>query len=76
MDAIIEMILFLELSDEATLNEDAGVAAMEQLASTLQSLTFPEKEQFLHYVRNRAKQATSNNERQVLENVASNLGLV
>ena len=76
MDAVVQMILFLEFSDPATLDEDAAIGMMEQIAATLQKLEAVEKEQFLSYLKRRASQAESSKERQSIENLASNLGLL
>jgi hypothetical protein len=76
MDAIVQMILFLEFSDPATVDEDAAIGMMEQIAATLQKLGATEKAQFLSYLQHRATRAESSKERQAMENLASNLGLL
>jgi hypothetical protein len=75
MDVVVQAVLFLELSDEQTVSEDAAVAMMEQIASTLQRLSPAEKGRFLQYIGGRAARATSGEERQAIENMANNLGL-
>lgn len=75
MDAVVQMVLFLELSDSEVVGEDAAIGLMEQIAATLQKLAPADKEQFLGYLKRRASQAESENERQSLENFASNLSL-
>lgn len=76
MDAVVQMVLFLELSDPHIVDEDAAIGMMEQIAATLQKLGPAEKEQFLGYLKRRVSQATSSKERQSLENFASNMGLL
>lgn len=44
--AIINMAIFLEFSDDVTVNEDASIEALEQLALDLQSMTNIEKKEF------------------------------
>mgnify|MGYP000888015059 FL=1 len=63
IDAIVQAILFLELSGPETVDEDAAIAMMEQIAATLQTLGAAEKEQFLDYLRRRASQVESDKER-------------
>lgn len=76
MDAIVQMVLFLEFSDPETVDEDAAIAMMEQIAATLQTLAPAEKKQFLEYLKRRASQAESEKHRQSIENLADNLGLL
>lgn len=76
MDAVVQMVLFLELSDPDTVNEDAAIGMMEQIAATLQTLGTAEKEQFLAYLRCRASQAGAGVGRQSIENMADHLGLL
>lgn len=76
MEVIVQTVLFLELSDEQTVDEDAAVAMMEQIAATLQRLQPAEKERFLHYISRRAARATNDEEQQIVQSIASNLGLL
>jgi hypothetical protein len=75
MDAVVQMVLFLEFSDPEKVDEDAAIGIMEQIAATLQKLGPTEKDQFLGYLTRRASHAGSEKERQSLENLATNLGL-
>jgi len=75
MDAIVQVVLFLELSDEETLDEDAAIRVMEQIAATLKRLQPVEKDHLLTYLGRRAEQMESGKERQCIENMADNLGL-
>lgn len=75
MDVAVQTVLFLELSDEHTVEEDAAVAMMEHIAATLQRLEPAEKARFVQYIQRRAVQAATDEERQIFENMASNLGL-
>jgi len=75
MEVAVQTMLFLELSDDQTVSEDAAVAMMDQIAATLQRLEPAEKERFRDYVRARAVRATTEAERRALESLASDLGL-
>lgn len=44
--AIVELAVFLEFCPESSLSQDAGIEAMEQLASTLQLMTEAQKQAF------------------------------
>ncbi len=66
MDAIVQAVLFLELSDEQTVNEDAALGMMEQIAATLQGLDGVAKERFLQYIRRRAERTESSMERHIM----------
>jgi hypothetical protein len=44
--ALVQLVLFIELSDDATIEPDAAVAALEQLSRTL-SLADPETKRTL-----------------------------
>jgi hypothetical protein len=75
MDVAVQAILFLELSDERTVNEDAAVEMMEQIATTLRRLEPAEKERFRQYLKLRAARASTDDERETIEGLAENLGL-
>jgi hypothetical protein len=76
MDAVVQMVLFLEFSDPETVDEAAAIGMMEQIAATLQTLGATEKEQFLAYLKRRAAQTGSSNGRRAIENLAGHLGLL
>lgn len=76
MDVIVQTVLFLELSDAQTVDEDAAVAMLEQIAATLQRLDSSEKGRFLRHIQLRASRATTAEERETIEGMVSNLGLV
>jgi hypothetical protein len=76
MDAVVRMALFLEFSDPETLDEDAAIGMMEQMAATLQKLGTTQKKQFVEYLNRRASEAQEGKERQSLENLAGHLGLL
>ncbi|MFN9906082.1 MAG: hypothetical protein ACK56F_08160, partial [bacterium] len=67
MDAIVQMILFLENSSSDVVDDDCAVGLLEQIAATLGNLGPSEMEQFRVYLRRRAAQAGSAGERQCLE---------
>jgi hypothetical protein len=76
MDAVVQVYLFLELSDDEVINDDAAVMVMEDLAATLQRMDVATKERFLQFVRHRAEQVTSSVERETIENLPNALGLL
>lgn len=76
MDVVVQMVLFLEFSDPETVEEDAAIGMMEQIAATLQMLGATEKEQFLAYLKRRVSQTGSSKDRQAIENLAGHLGLL
>ena len=75
LDALVQVLLFLELSDNETLNEDAAIAVMEQIAMTLQRMDAPARDRFLQYLRYRAEQTAHEPERQTIATLANSLGL-
>lgn len=75
MDALVQVMLFLELSDDRTVNEDAAVELMEQISATLNGLSARAAERFQQYLKHRAEQCASGIERETIENLASHLGL-
>jgi hypothetical protein len=76
MDSIVQMLLFLELSDSETVDEDAAIGMMEQIAATLRTLGASEKQEFRQYIKRRAQQAESTQQRQTIDNLAGDLGLL
>jgi hypothetical protein len=75
MEAIVDTVLFLELSDEQIVDEDAAVRMLEQIATTLQTMDAETNGRFLQYLKVRAERTESSNQRQAIENLASDLGL-
>ena len=76
MDALVQILLFLEFSDPEIVDEDASIGMMEQIAVTLHKLRPADKEQFIVYLKCRASHSESEKERQAIEQLADNLGLV
>lgn len=75
MDAVVQMVMFLEFSDHNMVDEDAAIGMMEQVTATLQELRSADKQEFLNYLKGRASHAESEKQRQFLEDFASSLGL-
>jgi hypothetical protein len=75
MDVVVQTVLFLELSDQNIVDDDAAVAMLESIAATLQGMSGPEKEAFKQYLRARVAQSSDHKERQVLEAMADALGI-
>ena len=76
MELAVDMVLFLELSNGETVDEDAAVEMMERIAATLQRLEPEVMERFLHYIHRRSTGATTDAERDAIANMAGNLGLL
>ena len=76
MHVTVRTLLLLELGHQQTVDEDAAVALIEQIAATLQRLKPNEKERCLQYLRGRATCATTDAEREAIEKMATSLGLV
>jgi hypothetical protein len=70
-----QVLLFLELSDERTLDPDAAIELMEQIAASLHQLDANDKAMFIEYLNHRTNQAENTSERQALKNMAESLGL-
>ena len=75
MDVVVQIVLFLELSDDRIVNQDTAVAMMEQIAATLHRLEPTAIERFVQYISSRAARAETDEERAVIESMSSNLGL-
>lgn len=77
MSAIVDAVLFLELSGNDIVDEDAAVGAMERMAAALRGLGPVEREQFVGYLRQRAIDGESCTppERECIRTMADNLGL-
>jgi hypothetical protein len=76
MAAVVQLVLFLELSPPETLDEDAAVRALEDLAATLHTLGDAEKARFVAYVEQVAGNAETPPERECLRRMPEVLGLV
>ena len=70
------MMLFLELSDDQTVDEDAAVAMMEQIAATLDGLDGPARDRFVRYTSWLAERTESSIERELIKSLPSSLGLI
>lgn len=77
MEAIVEVVLFLELSDDAKIDEDAAVNLMEDIAASLQQLGIKEKNEFICYLQKRVQDSAifPPKARDCLEGMAENLGI-
>ena len=75
-EAIVDAILFLELSGPATVDEDAAMGALEQIAARLQSLPSHERTRLVDYIQRRALTSQSDKERQALTRLPSSMGWI
>jgi hypothetical protein len=77
MEGLVQTILFLELSDDDTVDEDAAVALLEAIAALVQRLGPAEQSEFLSYVNQRAHSVdASTEERECIRALPASLGLV
>jgi len=75
METIVDMVLFLELSDEKVVDQDAAVAMLEQITTSLQTMDAATNARFQQYLKARAEQTRSSRQRQAIESMAGDLGL-
>lgn len=75
MDAIVDAVLFLELSDRTRVDPDAAVAMLEQIASTLRELDPQTQQDFRMHLKIREARTSSAAERRALKTLASDLGM-
>ena len=75
MDAVVQAVVFLECSDSETVDEDAAVQMLEQIAATLQRLEPDQKNRFLNYLKQCAASADSEQDRHAYEAMPGQLGL-
>lgn len=75
MDLAVQIVLFLELSDEQAVNPDVAVAMLEQVAATLRQLEPAARERFMQFLRVRSARAATAAERETIENLPTDLGL-
>jgi hypothetical protein len=79
MQAIVEAAMFLALSGDDAIQEDAAVTCLEQLAFTLKRLSTMDREAFVRYVAQleAEERAGGGNERaDFLASLGDNLGLI
>lgn len=75
MDAIVDAVLFFELSGPELVNEDAAVEMLEGIASKLRRLGKTEMSRFLAHLSLRASQAEPGRARETLKNLGDDMGL-
>ena len=75
MEAIVNIVLFLETASEDAIREDVAVGLTEEIAASLQQLGGPEQKLFAAYVRRRAAIATPD-EAELLKRLPEDLGLL
>jgi hypothetical protein len=71
--AIVDIAIFLEVSDENTVDGDAAVAAMEQLSAELQRMSVPAKADLAQRFREMAP--VYGDRAQFVGNLADSLGI-
>jgi hypothetical protein len=74
MEALVDVIVFFEISGPEIVNPDAAVAMLEQIAATLQSLDSGGKATLAASIRGRSAAAQSDRERAALQNLARDFG--
>jgi hypothetical protein len=79
VEALVEAILFLELSDDDTVDPDAAVTALEGIAGHLRRLTPAQKGELVASIRRlaEAQPATAEGQRRktTISGIPENLGL-
>jgi len=79
IDALIDLLAFLELSGDDVVNPDSAVQAMESAAATLQKLSPEDRRVFidhLHHQTDVQRKRGADQERvKFLESLAGNIGL-
>jgi hypothetical protein len=76
MEALIDVLLFLDLSDEEAVDEDAAVDVLEQIGAQLQRLDSSTKHRFVQRVLDRARETESKEQREALESLPEDFGLI
>ncbi len=76
MEALIDVLLFLDLGDEEVVDEDAAVEMMEQIGAQLHRLDPSTKQRFVQFVLDRARETESKEQREALETLPEDFGLV
>nr|WP_320015637.1 hypothetical protein [uncultured Desulfobacter sp.] len=75
--ALIETIMFLEFSDDETINPDASVVQMEQISSILQDMDDNEIKKFIKICSMVANEYKDNPEKsKFISSIGENLGLI
>lgn len=75
LQVVVDMILFLTLSDDETVDQDAAIEQLEHIAATLKQLPGDERDQFLTFVAERAAQSDDPKRSEVLRSLPEQLGL-
>lgn len=75
IDALIDALLFLELSDDSTVDADAAVETIEAMAADLQQLTPEDRSLFVQYIATKADDASSSEQSNFIRQIPSMLGL-
>lgn len=80
MKALVEVMAFLELSDDDIVDPDAAIRMMEEIVAELQRLTRAERQSFIDFVGRMAADEAAANGRtprlQFLERVPESSGLL
>jgi hypothetical protein len=76
MQAVAEVVVFLELAPDERLDPDLAVEQLEQLAVLLQQLDDDERRSFIEFVQRQAERETSDDRRRVLLELPEALGLL
>jgi hypothetical protein len=78
MQAVVEAAVFVGTADEDTVDEDAAVEQLEQMAYFLKRLSAEEQREFVDFVKRHADEAAqrgSAERAEFLRSLPSNLGL-
>jgi hypothetical protein len=76
IDAVLDLLIFLELSPEAVVDPDAAVAAMESATASLQQLAPEQRLAFVARANERASREHRDEVRRFLSSVGEAAGLI
>jgi hypothetical protein len=79
MKALVDVVVFLALSDDDVLDPDAAIEQLEHVAATLKKMPAADRKQFLGFVATAAKhaQTSGHDERaEFLQELSEQLGIV
>jgi hypothetical protein len=78
LQVVIDLVSFLALSDDETVNQDAAIQQLEDVAATLKRLPLAERDQFLAFIAEsaqRAAQSEDHKRSEFLNSLPEQLGL-
>jgi hypothetical protein len=71
LQVVVDLVSFLALSDDETVNQDAAVQQLEGVAATLKRMPQGERDQLLAFIAESAQRAARSDDRQRSEFLSS-----